>query len=112
MPCDVARCVVLTLSEALAALPKTADGIATFLAERGIKGVRKDDCICPIAQYLTGFGSWEWSPEVGCNYIAAEDDDGEGFRESTPEHVTEFIVRFDGGAWPDLVAEVAGDAPG
>lgn len=93
---------MLTLEQALAALPDTADRIAARFAADGIKGTRKDDGCCPVAVYLTSVGLA--SPEVTENVIAVGGDDEDLF-EFTPEHVVEFIQRFDNGAWPELVSD-------
>lgn len=109
MPCDVARCVVLTLSEALAALPSHPDAIAARLGAYGIRGLKGDSCNCPIVHYLTSLGFD--AVDVDEDTIVAR---GGGVQQLvlTPHAVAEFILGFDGGAWPELVAEVAGDAPG
>lgn len=91
-----------TLAEALAALPTTADGIATQLRNKGIQGVRTDSCNCPITNYLTslGFGLVDVDPGL------IEAEGGDGFEvEVTPPGISEFIVRFDGGEWPELVSD-------
>lgn len=84
---------MLTLEQALAALPDTANEIAVHLYGLGVRGVREDDCACPIAMYLKGLGFERvkvdrfqievWSTEHG-------DED------ATPSKgVADFIRRFD-----------------
>lgn len=96
---------VLSLAEALAELPDTADGIAAMLTEKGIRGERRRAACCPVANYLVGVGFEEAS--VGPTQIEVWSDDGDidpdEMEAVTPWWVTEFIIRFDGGEWPELV---------
>ncbi|GIF08712.1 hypothetical protein [Actinoplanes siamensis] len=103
----------LTLDQALAELPDTADGIAAYLIEQECRGKpRRTDC-CPIANYLRGTGEFS-DIDVDPEMVTVWDDDdrweqGRQQEIQTPEHVASFIRRFDGGAWPELVAEGGDD---
>lgn len=95
---------MLTLAEALAELPDTADGIADRMRALGIKGKRQDDYCCPIANFLMGKGFEEAC--VGESWIEVCDDDSGSEEADTPPAVSEFVSRFDAGVYLDLV-EVA-----
>jgi len=90
----------MTLAQALAALPDTADGIAAHLAAADIQGRPGSACHCPIATYLTrhGFGAVHvdeiriWVGEGACQR-----------RMNTPPAVAAFMRQFDRGEWPALV---------
>lgn len=104
------RCVVLTLAQALAALPLAADGIASHLIALGCRGVRDDCCCCPVTNYLTGLGFDR--VQVGARWIVARNSAaGRTEQAATPNHIRKFVYRFDAGDWPELVlndaAEVA-----
>jgi hypothetical protein len=94
---------VLSLAEALAALPTTADDIAAHLHAKGIRGLRRRAGCCPVANYLVGAGFDEAT--VGPTEIHAWTE-GSGELESvTPWWLTDFIVRFDEGDFPELVLD-------
>jgi|SRR5882724_6040145 len=95
------------LMEALVALPNTADGIAAkFLAE-GITGTPQDSCDCPLAAYAsreTGY-----SASVGPNNMFVSHRGPESkwtvstFDIPLSEPLSEFVMRFDRGNWPELI---------
>lgn len=93
--------MILSLEQALAELPDTADGIAAYFIEQECRGIRDDGCHCPVANYLRGTGEFP-SPLVDPSYAYSDysADDVESVR--LPEHVAEFVERFDGGEWPEL----------
>lgn len=90
---------MLSLEEALAQLPDTADGIAAYLIERGLRGERDDGCKCPVANYLRAAGLPDPLVDPDDAYISGVD---EAERVKLPVHVREFVNRFDDGAWPEL----------
>lgn len=98
---------MLSLAEALAALPDTADGIAAHLTAKGIRGVPADSYCCPVANYLTGAGFWAAS--VGDIRIEVVDDDSGSEEAVTPKPVADFLRRFDSREWPELVSEPEDD---
>lgn len=99
---------MLSLAEALAALPDTADGIAAHLTAKGIRGVTEDSCNCPMTNYLTGLGFD--STEVGERWVIARSFPGDRIEKvATPNHIREFIFRFDTGEWPELVLDDAAE---
>lgn len=95
---------MLSLAQALAALPDTADGIAAHLIALGRKGVPGDGCNCPVSNYLTGEGFHRVWVAASWTRAYAEPSSGRQVVE-TPAHITEFVDRFDAGEWPELVAD-------
>lgn len=78
----------------LAELPDTADGIAAFLAERGVKGYRHSHRSCPIANYLdavsvSAFGLTWKEPALTVDI---------------PRPALLFVRHFDNGEYPELIA--------
>lgn len=98
---------MLSLEQALAELPDTAAGIALYLHERGIKGIREDDCACPLANYLIGLGFTE--VKVDRVLIEVYSERHHYYETAVPsDAVRDFIRRFDFHAeWPTLVSEAA-----
>jgi hypothetical protein len=92
---------VTSLEQALAKLPGTAEGIAAYLIEQDCRGRRKDSLCCPVANYLDGIGEFH-RPEVTENSISYEVGEDDQQMVLTPDHMTEFITRFDKGEWPEL----------
>jgi hypothetical protein len=85
------------LKQALAELGNTADEIAAALIAQGMRGTRKNGLCCPIAAYLSV--SFD-AAEVTENTVAVDGRNQTWL--PTPEHVVEFITRFDDGEWPEL----------
>ena len=92
-----------TIAATLAGLGNTADAVADQLRARAIKGVRNDECNCPIARLLLtlpGVDQVEVGPlsadiyPTGV-YWPVEVD--------LPEAATAFIDHFDEGVYLDLV---------
>lgn len=90
-------------------LPGTADGIAAFLQSNGYKGKRVNPFACPMSRYLTANVSrpseeyCEWTITAWLaaeSWAPGEDDIALPLH---PEAVSDFISRFDGGAYPGLV---------
>jgi hypothetical protein len=95
---------VLSLEQALAALPDTPDGIAAHLAERGIRGRRFSAQRCPIAAYVRA-ETGGFNVTAGRTRISATSRLGVA-QAGTPLPVRHFMRRFDQGYYPEL-AEVA-----
>lgn len=89
---------MLTLAQALAELPDTADGIAAKLAAEGHRGNRRGALFCPLASWLRSRGID--TPGVSVDEICALRGDRRGV--VPPPAVAEFIRRFDAGEWPAL----------
>lgn len=97
----------LSLEQALAALPNSADRIAAYLAERGHKGRPQAPGACPIAAYLIAHGLTE--PIVSWTGISAVVPGLRPKRRRVEpvRAVAEFIEWFDAVGYPHLV-EVPG----
>lgn len=93
----------LSLEQAIAELPDTADGIAEFLIEQECRGNREDGTCCPVARYLQGTGLFP-DAFVDFNWIFSDGADYEGEGIEPPPHIAEFVERFDRGEWPELDA--------
>lgn len=93
---------MLTLEQALAELPDTADGIAAYFAEQGITGQRNHNYCCPVANYVKRTTAVE-DPAVEPGLVEGFGGEGEELVCETPAAVKEFVERFDKGAWPELV---------
>lgn len=92
---------MLSLDQALAELPDTAEGIAAFLGEKESRGKRCDGWQCPMASYLTSLGFPD--PFVQPDFVQVKNEDGWGYQEPpTPIALRDFIERFDDGEWPEL----------
>lgn len=82
----------LSLSEALAKLGNTPEEVRDTLKVKGIKGIPKDCCRCPVANYLLAEGFKD--PGVDglevCYY-----DGSECTTINTPQPIREFIGNFD-----------------
>jgi hypothetical protein len=90
---------VSALERALAALPTaSADGIAAYLTQLGIRGKRADGCRCPIAAYLA-------AEDVDGVIVGPEGTWVDGVYAVFPSAaVNEFVLKFDAGQWPELDA--------
>ena len=95
---------MLSLAEALAALPDTADDIAARLTAKGIRGVREASCNCPITNHLTGLGFHTVSVTLS-RVIATRPGDRHPSDVRMPWWIAEFVHRFDSGEWPELVLD-------
>jgi len=93
---------VLSLTEALNALPGTADAIAARLGAQGCRGARENAEHCPIANWLRTLGFV--GPYVAPDYIVVDQEERSV---PTPGPVADFTIRFDDGEWPELVADDA-----
>jgi hypothetical protein len=99
---------VLSLEQALAALPGTADDIAAHLAAKGIRGAREDSCNCPMVVYLTSLDFDRVNVTLS-RILARAQPGGALVDVRTPWWIAEFVHRFDEGEWPELVAELPDD---
>jgi hypothetical protein len=93
------------ITNALFALGNTGDEVANTLRARHIKGMRKDPCLCPVAQYLRkhGFDNVRVDGRVQARHLAVHVRDI-----IPPAAVVDFMFRFDGhftgqvSQYPDL----------
>lgn len=100
---------MLSLAEALAALPTAADDVAAHLHAKGIRGVRRSSCGCPLAAYLTSLGMGD--PVVGVTGISARVNGRRQRVSAPPRALVYFILSFDRGAeWPELVLDDTAEA--
>ena len=94
---------MLTLEQALAELPDTADDIAVYLTQRGHRGRRGSPCRCPLAAYFCA-ACGTLDVIVGRDAIFVGSG-GAVVDALTPEGVGKFMRRFDMGEWLELVAD-------
>lgn len=88
--------VLERVAQALADLPTEPDDIAAVFAEIGIRGLAGNACHCPVANYLRELD--------GVNHLVVGHGANLGAgRVPLPDHVREFVLRFDEGAYPGLV---------
>ena len=93
------------ISMFLETLGATADEVAARLRKEGVKGWRAHAHTCPVARLVKkkyrGVGEFNISQHsFACS--------GGGFPRGVPDGVSNFITKFDEGAYPDLEA---GDEP-
>lgn len=92
---------------ALRDLGDDEDEIAATLAARGIKGERRKDRCCPIANYLrTVFGE-ECGPQVDEGSIHLDMLPDDWMRTDALPGFGEFVEGFDDGDYPELDLEAA-----
>lgn len=96
---------MLTLAEALAGLPDTADGIADRMRALGIKGKQLKSGCCPIANWLKTEGFTHAS--VGQTACLGRRGSATTEDVRSPRAVAEFVRRFDAGVYLDLVEVVS-----
>lgn len=75
----------------------TAMQIASFLLEQQCAGRVGDGEACPVSRYLTRFGSGVVTVD-GLMWM-----DSDGRERVTPEAVTQFVMLFDDGEFPELI---------
>lgn len=79
---------------ALQRLPATAGGVADFLADRGITGVRDVGCACPLARWLRAELAVPFV-SVDIDSVTVIDDQGNAAGLPAVPGVTAFVVAFD-----------------
>lgn len=93
------------LEAALRELPATASGVATYLQDHGITGVRDECTACPVARWLRVHLHVPVA-SVDVSGITVTDDQDNFAATDAPMSVVNFIAEFDiGHAYPDLVDE-------
>jgi hypothetical protein len=92
--------MTLSLEQALAELPDTADGIAAYLTEQDCRGKREDGDYCPIATYLRGIGFLAPHVDPDVAFVGGAET------VHLPDGARQFVYRFDEGEWPQLDIEV------
>jgi len=93
----------------LADLGDSPDAVAETLRAAGITGVREVGSACPVANWLhhqePTLGDLEVSEEEVALLLSDDDEPGDHFEwVIQTDAVADFIVRFDHGHYPDLVA--------
>lgn len=84
------------LTLALAQLGDTQGSIVAAMRCLGIRGVRSESCMCPVAIYLARVTGGHWVSVVG-HWVRIG-----GINYALPAPVRAFIVAFDRGAYPEL----------
>ena len=84
---------------ALQSLGSDTDAVARTLRKKGIKGVRRSSCDCPIARFLKREGAI--SPRIGLHAYVGD------FQVSLRAFpgVYRFVGAFDEGGYPDLCVD-------
>jgi hypothetical protein len=85
-----------SLKASLNRLGQTEDEVVDELIRLGIKGSRNDTCSCPLAMYLLSLGFIEI---MVSDFITADTQEV-----CLPRHLFAFVVHFDEGKYPSLVA--------
>lgn len=80
---------------------KTAEEIADFFRSEGVVGYRGDAMACPIANWTNGLTGLP--VQAGLKFIYENDGDCHWHGFPTTLAMREFIIRFDMGAYLDLV---------
>lgn len=83
----------------LYALGDTVEDVAYTLRQLGVTGCKAKADQCPIANYLRDYAGVE-RPAVGPGTFT----DAAGFVQGMPPAVSQFIIMFDAGGYPDLIA--------
>lgn len=87
----------------LLSLGGTAQEVAEALLSHSVKGLRDNQCACPVAIFLKKAGLVQvcvhnsevtWSDRGACRRGLA-----------LPDAVENFIINFDSGGWPELYEE-------
>lgn len=90
------------LDEALQGLPSTAGGVADYLVDRAITGVRDDCTACPLARWLRTELHVPFA-FVDVDEVWVTDDQGNRAWTEAPHVVTQFVANFDDYEYADLV---------
>jgi hypothetical protein len=96
------------VASALAALDNTEgpNRVAARLNDRGIRGVLRKPCACPVSVYLAQHGATlgaSWVASVGSSVVSVTDGRGYGVSVDLPAPVSQFVGAFDDGRFPFLV---------
>lgn len=78
--------------------PATHDDVAERLSMLGCRGLKSISCECPVAIFLKNHGSECADVSVGCCFFTPYDSVAPG------ECIDNFLLRFDDGRYPELVA--------
>jgi len=83
---------------------ESADEVAAWLAQQGIKGVPGDAGSCPLANYFGSQLEWEYHVFVREGGIATRSPATDRLTGHIETHPTlqKFIQNFDGGDYPEL----------
>lgn len=93
----------LILADYLARLPPTHEGIASLMRERGIRGVPRNPCSCPLAAWLVR--RWPGRKARVCtDRVRIADRRGVILASApTPPQAVAFLVRMDSLRYEDLI---------
>jgi hypothetical protein len=98
------RTIAAQAAELLAGLGDTPDEIAAMLLGAGYKGVQKNSAQCPCGSCLADHFGEELHVKLAPPGPAAVVDARFENRCVVAEHVTQFVLAFDAGKYPQLVA--------
>jgi hypothetical protein len=97
------------LATTLGALGDNAEDVASLLKSGGWRGLPHDATRCPVARYLRTVMTDVTSAAVGSDRATAHTADGEGASVVLPRAIAGFVLAFDVGAYPDLIATPTDD---
>ena len=97
----------MTAKEAMAKLGTctTAEDVAVLLIAERCSGTSGDSRTCPVAAFLAKCEDLAKPPLVGKETMRVVAPGFDEFVRATPVPVSEFVVRFDKGEWPELDAD-------
>lgn len=93
------------ISRKLAELGAGPDDVAAALTEKGCKGSIGNSMACPVSMYLKSLG-WDDAFVGAFDASIYDEQTGQAVAlASLPVQIQQFIRRFDGGLYPDLIHE-------
>lgn len=94
---------------ALRSLGETAEDVATILQFGGWLGFRSNSSSCPVAMYLSTVVPNAISAAVGSDQATIHVVDGADVEVDLTPAVAGFVLAFDIGAYPELIAQDVDD---
>jgi hypothetical protein len=93
------------VSLALQALGETAEDVASMLLAGGWLGLRNDAGACPVARYLSTVMTNADGAAVGSDEATVFQVYGPDIEVDLTPAVAAFVLSFDDGTFPDLIAQ-------
>lgn len=95
----------IRLVRLLDGLGDDAEEVADTLNKKGVQGRTSIPSQCAIAEYLRQEMK-DYEPKVGSSYVRVERKNNLGALIRTPQHIKEFITKFDNDELPHLIKGV------